>query len=76
MPLMPITITFDQETLPPLLDGLVAAETSLRVVGELLDGIGRELNLGLGGLDAGLAAVETLRIQIDDAVLRAVAGSN
>jgi hypothetical protein len=42
----------------------------------LLDGIGRELNLGLGGLDAGLAAVETLHIQIDDAVLRAVAESN
>jgi hypothetical protein len=36
--------------------------------------MGRELKLG--GLDAGLAAVETLRIQIDDAVLRGVAESN
>lgn len=75
MPLMPITVRFDETTLPPLLDSLVRAERSLAATHELFDGMYPFRDVA-EDFAAARAAVETIRMMIDDAVLRAAVESN
>jgi hypothetical protein len=72
---MPITITFDEATLPPMLDGLVRAERSLQATHELFEGFSEYPGVE-GDFKAAMTAVESVRTMIDEAVMRAVAESN
>ena len=73
MPLMPVTVTFDEAILPAMLDGLVrlnALDASLQLISGMSTGD------EIAGLKSAIAAVAAVRSMIDEAVMRAVAESN